>query len=183
VAGDLAAAAAAHRLWWEAASSGGGWHERVKGCDVYGAARSGTIAFPAGDADLAAAVAVCRERGLREVGCWALAEDVALGRRLNRIGFQDGWRPHWMAAEPVPGGGGDDVERLGADDRPLPGVPYWSGGALPVPGESWSGGSIAGCARAARSRVMSQSSWPARWQGCSTWALRDRIGGRESAGG
>ena len=38
--------------------------------------------------------------GVSEVGCWALAPDERLGRRLVGLGFQDGWQPHWMGIEP-----------------------------------------------------------------------------------
>jgi ribosomal protein S18 acetylase RimI-like enzyme len=35
-----------------------------------------------------------------EIGCWSLAPDERLGRRLTQLGFQDGWQPHWMGVDP-----------------------------------------------------------------------------------
>jgi GNAT superfamily N-acetyltransferase len=58
------------------------------------------LAFPRDDADLSGAVRLARDAGAREVGCWALTPDVALGERLHHFGFQDGWQPHWMRIDP-----------------------------------------------------------------------------------
>ena len=59
-----------------------------------------TLAFPRADADLETAVRTAVDHGVREVGCWSLAPDDRLGRRLLSLGFQDGWQPHWMGVEP-----------------------------------------------------------------------------------
>lgn len=34
----------------------------------------------------------------RTVGCWAAAPDARLDAHLRALGFEPGWRPHWMAA-------------------------------------------------------------------------------------
>jgi len=60
-----------------------------------------TLVFPRSDADLEKAVQTAVERGVSEVGCWGLAPDERLGRRLLALGFQDGWQPHWMGIEPA----------------------------------------------------------------------------------
>ena len=54
------------------------------------------LAFPDRKGDLAAAVQLARESGANEVGCWALRPDDDLAAQLSRLGFQDGWQPHWM---------------------------------------------------------------------------------------
>ena len=84
--------------------------------------RHATLAFPRPDADLDTAVRTAVARGVGEVGCWSLAPDERLGRRLLALGFQDGWQPHWMGAEP-------SHERLPAhavevSERCSPGLPY-----------------------------------------------------------
>jgi ribosomal protein S18 acetylase RimI-like enzyme len=61
---------------------------------------SATLAFPRSDADLETAVRAAVERGVSEIGCWALAPDERLGGRLLGLGFQDGWQPHWMGRDP-----------------------------------------------------------------------------------
>lgn len=58
------------------------------------------LAFPEPGADLDGAVALAREAGVREAGCWALEPDDELGARLTALGFQDGWQPHWMGIDP-----------------------------------------------------------------------------------
>src|SRR6476619_2071389 len=58
------------------------------------------IAFPPAGSDPAAAVARAVDAGARGIGCWAVAPDEELGRRLRHLGFQDGWQPHWMGIEP-----------------------------------------------------------------------------------
>ena len=66
-----------------------------------GAAATAMIAFPEPDADLAGAVSLAVDRGVREVGCWALrARRGARDRGLHALGFQDGWAPHWMGIDP-----------------------------------------------------------------------------------
>jgi GNAT superfamily N-acetyltransferase len=61
---------------------------------------SAVLAFPRALDDLERAVRAARESGVREVSCWALAPDGALGAELHRLGFQDGWQPHWMGIDP-----------------------------------------------------------------------------------
>jgi hypothetical protein len=58
------------------------------------------IAFPDPARDLAQAVRLALEVGVREVGCWAAASDATLAARLSALGFQDGWQPHWMGLDP-----------------------------------------------------------------------------------
>jgi ribosomal protein S18 acetylase RimI-like enzyme len=72
----------------------------LDGVDVFLGPRDATIAFPAPGADLAGAVRLAVERGVREVGCWAYAPDDELGARMRALGFQDGWSPHWMGIDP-----------------------------------------------------------------------------------
>lgn len=83
------------------------------------------LAFPGPGADLDGAVALAREAGVREVGCWALEPDDELSARLTALGFQDGWQPHWMGIDPrelreEPAGA---VEKSSECSRELP---YWS---------------------------------------------------------
>jgi ribosomal protein S18 acetylase RimI-like enzyme len=73
---------------------------RLDGVDVFLGSRDATIAFPAESADLRAAVGLAVDRGVREVGCWALTPDEQLSARLHALGFQDGWAPHWMGIDP-----------------------------------------------------------------------------------
>lgn len=68
---------------------------------VYLGDTNATLAFPRPDADLETAARTAADRGVSEVGCWALAPDERLGRRLLALGFQDGWQPHWMGIEPT----------------------------------------------------------------------------------
>ncbi|HVG87702.1 MAG: GNAT family N-acetyltransferase [Gaiellales bacterium] len=72
-------------------------------------------------------MAAARERRLREVGCWSIAPDRALGERLGRLGFQDGWAPHWMAREAEPAAEPPAAVELIDDSESLNGaaVPYW----------------------------------------------------------
>jgi GNAT superfamily N-acetyltransferase len=58
------------------------------------------LAFPHREGDLTSAVRLARESGAREIGCWALLPDDDLAARLSGLGFQDGWQPHWMGADP-----------------------------------------------------------------------------------
>jgi ribosomal protein S18 acetylase RimI-like enzyme len=43
----------------------------------------------------------CAEAGVRTAGCWSsgLGDDAAVGEILESRGFEEGWRPHWMALE------------------------------------------------------------------------------------
>jgi ribosomal protein S18 acetylase RimI-like enzyme len=92
----LEAAARSHASWF-----GRGRKTIVlDGVRVFVGPGDAVIAFPAAGADLAAAVRLAHEAGVREIGCWALAPDDALGRRLGELGFQDGWQPHWMGIDP-----------------------------------------------------------------------------------
>jgi len=82
-----------------------------------------TLAFPSPGADIETAVRTAVERGVREVGCWSLGPDELLGRRLLDLGFQDGWRPHWMGIDPArrPGlSAGCSVERSSVCSPELP---------------------------------------------------------------
>lgn len=45
-----------------------------------------------------------REEHDGTVGCWAADEGAALAPQLAASGFEEGWRPHWMAIEPVAAG-------------------------------------------------------------------------------
>jgi ribosomal protein S18 acetylase RimI-like enzyme len=83
------------------------------------------LAFPEPDADLDGAVALARDAGLREVGCWALEPDDELGARLTAVGFQDGWQPHWMGIDPreLQAEPAHPVEESSECSRELP---YWS---------------------------------------------------------
>ena len=81
-----------------------------------------TLAFPRPDADLETAVRIAVERGVSEVGCWAISPDERLGRRLLGLGFQDGWQPHWMGIEPTssPERADDAVEKSDECSTALP---------------------------------------------------------------
>jgi len=107
-----------HRSWF----ARGREQVELDGVTVYLGARSATLAFPRPDADLDTAVHTAVERGVTEVGCWALAPDERLGRRLLALGFQDGWQPHWMGLEPTRRGErpGHVVEESGACSTALP---------------------------------------------------------------
>jgi len=91
----LAAAAESHISWF------GRGRERVEvdGVSVFLGAGDVVLAFPHPGADLAGAVTLAREAAAREIGCWALQPDEELGQRLARLGFQDGWQPHWMGLD------------------------------------------------------------------------------------
>jgi ribosomal protein S18 acetylase RimI-like enzyme len=81
----------------------------------------GMLAFPRSDGDLSTAVRLALESGVAEVGCWALAPDEELGRRLAALGFHDGWQPHWMGVDPVPSDPTDrPVSETAECDRALP---------------------------------------------------------------
>jgi GNAT superfamily N-acetyltransferase len=90
----LASAAHNHRSWF-------GRGRDVVECEGVTAfvGASSVLAFPDADADLSAAVAHARTAGAREISCWSLHPDAALGERLSKLGFQDGWRPHWMGLD------------------------------------------------------------------------------------
>src|SRR5262245_925246 len=85
-----------HESWF------GRGRERVEleGVSIFLGSGDAVLAFPGRDADLSGAVRLTREAGAKEVGCWALTPEVALGERLHRLGFQDGWEPHWMGIDP-----------------------------------------------------------------------------------
>ena len=126
-ASGVAAAVANHRVWFERlAAACGGSVERVGDVELAVVGDAAALPFPAGPAGLAGAVERCRALRLREVGCWAAAPDGALGALLRALGFQDGWQPHWMAADPraVPVEDGSEVE-LGRGEG-TPRLPYWS---------------------------------------------------------
>jgi GNAT superfamily N-acetyltransferase len=95
------------------------------GVTVFVGGGDAVLAFPSRAGDLVGAVQFARESGAREVGCWALAPDEALGARLTALGFQDGWEPQWM--------GMDVAESLGEPACPVsettecaPELPYSS---------------------------------------------------------
>ena len=87
-------------------------------------ATHGTLAFPASDGDVATAVRTAVEQGVRELGCWSLAPDELLGRRLRALGFQDGWQPHWMGAEPSQDGAHALPHAVEASERCSAALPY-----------------------------------------------------------
>lgn len=87
-----------HRSWF----ARGRETVELDGVTMFLAERHATLAFPRPDAELEAAVHMAAERGVLEIGCWSLAPDERLGERLLGLGFQDGWRPHWMGIEPMP---------------------------------------------------------------------------------
>lgn len=85
-----------HRSWFGHARE----HVELEGVTVFLGKADAVLAFPQPDADLRGATRVAVESGAREVGCWALAADESgLGRRLSELGFQEGWRPHWMGID------------------------------------------------------------------------------------
>ena len=100
-------------------------HFDLDGVSLFVGRGDAVIAFPDADADLAEAVRLAREAGVREVGCWSLEPDDALGARLSALGFQDGWQPHWLGSELTqpPARPAHDVE-----EAPVcsPELPYWS---------------------------------------------------------
>ena len=85
-----------HRSWF----ARGREIAELDGVTLFLGARHATLAFPRPEADLETAVRTAVSSGVSEVGCWALAPDERLGRRLVGLGFQDGWQPHWMGIEP-----------------------------------------------------------------------------------
>jgi len=111
-------AARNHESWF------GRGRERVEleGATLFVGNADAMLAFPRANGDLAGAVGLARAAGVREVGCWSLAPDTELAERLKRLGFQDGWQPHWMgidaaaAAEPSE----HAVEQTTDCDRDLP---------------------------------------------------------------
>jgi ribosomal protein S18 acetylase RimI-like enzyme len=88
----LADAERNHRAWF----SRGRELTELDGAHVFVGRGSAILAFPDATGDLAGAVWLARDSGAKEVGCWALRPDDALGARLAELGFQDGWQPHWM---------------------------------------------------------------------------------------
>ncbi|HVG67462.1 MAG TPA: GNAT family N-acetyltransferase, partial [Gaiellales bacterium] len=93
----------------------------VDGVTLFLGSADAAIAFPPAGCDPAGAVALAAKAGAREIGCWGLAPDDALGRRLLGLGFQNGWQPQWMGIEPGPA-----EERPAADESPDcgEGLPY-----------------------------------------------------------
>ena len=89
-------AAANHRSWF----GRGRKLVEVDGVSVFLGNEDAVLAFPEPNGDLAAAVAVARDSGAAEIGCWAIAPDEKLHGRLAELGFQDGWQPHWMGVDP-----------------------------------------------------------------------------------
>jgi len=84
-----------HRSWL----ARGREQVEVDGATLLLGATHATLAFPHSDADLETAVRTAVDHGVGEVGCWSLAQDERLGRRLLGLGFQDGWQPHWMGVD------------------------------------------------------------------------------------
>jgi len=117
----LADAARNHLSWF-------GRHRQrldLGGLAVFVGRSDAVIAFPDGDADLTGAVRLAREAGLAEVGCWSLEPDGALGSRLSKLGFQDGWQPHWLGIDVTqpPRDPAYQVDEAPVCNRELP---YWS---------------------------------------------------------
>ncbi len=119
--GMLSDAEANHRSWF----GRGRRRVDVDGVSVYLGDADAILAFPESTGDLVGAVELAREAGVREVGCWALRSDDALGAKLKGLGFQDGWRPHWMGFDlgQTVVEQGRAVEETAACSRVLP---YWS---------------------------------------------------------
>lgn len=86
-----------HRSWF----ARGAEAVELDGVTLYVDSTAATLAFPSREADLEGAVRAAHERGVRELGCWSLAPDEEVGRRLLALGFQDGWQPHWMGIDPA----------------------------------------------------------------------------------
>ena len=86
-----------HRAWF----ARGRETIELDGVTLYVGETNATLGFPRSDADLQTAIRTAVDRGVSEIGCWALAPDGDLGARLLALGFQDGWQPHWMGIEPV----------------------------------------------------------------------------------
>ena len=86
-----------HRSWF----ARGRETIELDGVALYLGEANATLGFPRSDADLVTAVRTAAERGVSEIGCWALAPDEELGGRLLALDFQDGWQPHWMGIEPA----------------------------------------------------------------------------------
>jgi len=111
-------AARNHESWF------GRGRERVdlEGATLFLGSAEAVLAFPRADGDLSGAVGLACLAGAREIGCWSLALDTALGERLTRLGFQDGWQPHWMGIDPTAAvePGEHDVERTTDCDPDLP---------------------------------------------------------------
>lgn len=93
----LSDAASSHLSWF------GRTRERVEleGVTLFVGEGDAILAFPHRDADLPTAVRLATESGAREISCWALLPDDHLAARLTQLGFQDGWQPHWMGADPA----------------------------------------------------------------------------------
>ena len=96
----------------------------LDGVTLFLGGRHATLAFPRPDADLGTAVRTAVEHGVREVGCWSLAPDERLGRRLLALGFQDGWQPHWMGTEPSRVRASAPPHAVEASERCSPTLPY-----------------------------------------------------------
>jgi GNAT superfamily N-acetyltransferase len=97
----------------------------IDSVDVFLGLGDAVIAFPGADADLAEVVRAATGSGAREVGCWSLQPDEALGQQLLALGFQDGWQPHWLGFDlrrPVEEPQHPAVETLECSS----GLPYWS---------------------------------------------------------
>ena len=114
----LADAAKNHLAWF----GRGGERFELDGVTLFIGGGHAVLAFPHRDADLAEAVSRARDAGVAEVGCWALEPDDELGDRLRRLGFHDGWQPHWMGVDTrVPRDApGHPIERSGDCDPELP---------------------------------------------------------------
>jgi GNAT superfamily N-acetyltransferase len=99
-------------------------HHRVGGISLYLGPHDATLAFPPAGADPRTAVELAVGAGVREIGCWALRPDAALGARLTELGFQDGWQPHWMGLEPAAAGASAPPHQVEATAACAPDLPY-----------------------------------------------------------
>jgi GNAT superfamily N-acetyltransferase len=83
---------------------------------------------PRAHAEIGAGLRRAAEHGARTAGCWSAGADDALGAALAAHGFEEGWRPHWMALDlaAVDVEGGVDVPvRLDAEIGEAAEVPEW----------------------------------------------------------
>jgi ribosomal protein S18 acetylase RimI-like enzyme len=114
----LSDAASSHLSWFGRA------RERVEldGVTLFVGEGDAILAFPGRDADLPTAVRIATRSGAREISCWALLPDDHLAARLSLLGFQDGWQPHWMGADPARCADepGHEIEATTACSRALP---------------------------------------------------------------
>jgi ribosomal protein S18 acetylase RimI-like enzyme len=85
-----------HRSWFGRMTE----ELEIDGVTLFIGPRNAAIAFPPPGADPAQAVHRAIAAEVSEIGCWSLAPDERLGRRLTQLGFQDGWQPHWMGVDP-----------------------------------------------------------------------------------